>query len=317
MTAWQFQVRPGPKKRPWLLSGVVFCIYACSTSAPAGDTTSDATVDGGSLDAAVDTTAIDTTAIDTTAFDTTAIDTTVADTSTIDTTPGDAVASGSDSGDITSVDTTAAVADVCTAQGKGGCNDNNPCTVDACDANKTCTHTPLAGLPCQDDGNSCTKDLCDAAAQCWHDSVPAGTVCDDDDACTTGDVCDATGGCAGPTPKNCDDGNACNKDHCAPKTGCYVTGAAPGGGPWPDGTYTMIPPCGTGPVWVKCHNGFGEFPPNPALDDNNPCTVDTCEGGPGAWKIVHTPQAGLACVGAGSCSKGFACDGKGQCVCSP
>ena len=45
------------------------------------------------------------------------------------------------------------------------CDDNNPCTIDTCDATGQCQHTQKN---C-DDGNVCTKDTCDTATgNCQH-----------------------------------------------------------------------------------------------------------------------------------------------------
>lgn len=68
----------------------------------------------------------------------------------------------------------------------GDCVDADPCTVDVCQANGACAHSPLA---C-DDGNACTADACVAGA------------------CTS-------------TAISCDDGNACTADGCNTASGCY------------------------------------------------------------------------------------------------
>ena len=63
------------------------------------------------------------------------------------------------------------------------CNDNNPCTDDACDANLGCTFT--ANEAECNDGNDCTlNDYC-AAGSCVGKSI---LDCDDGDICTN-DVC--------------------------------------------------------------------------------------------------------------------------------
>jgi RHS repeat-associated protein len=75
------------------------------------------------------------------------------------------------------------------------CDDNNPCTADACDVNGTCTHTVLAA------GTSCGV---------------AGA-----NSCMSGMTCNAAGVCGGVgTPVACDDGNQCTVDTCAPGGGC-------------------------------------------------------------------------------------------------
>lgn len=123
------------------------------------------------------------------------------------------------------------------------CDDNNPCTSDACD-NSTgqCTHTPTSGT-CDDgnactmsdhcvngacagtvvncdDGNPCTDDTCNSLTGCIHTNNTAA--CDDGDACTLNDTC-ANGACVGGPRRNCNDSNPCTADSCNPATGCVHT----------------------------------------------------------------------------------------------
>ena len=124
--------------------------------------------------------------------------------------------------------------DACTAQGQCeeglcapgetvSCEDDNPCTIDHCDALAGCVHLPKQSPCCVgtenlcEDGNPCTDDSCDpVTAACAH--TPNSAPCDDGDPCTVDDQC-AEGGCQGP-PKDCDDGNPCTDDYCAPEGGC-------------------------------------------------------------------------------------------------
>jgi endoglucanase len=77
--------------------------------------------------------------------------------------------------------------------GSGGCssaadcNDDNPCTNDAC-VSGTCTYT----------NNTAS--------------------CNDNNLCTVNDVC--SGGTCSGTPANCNDNNPCTADSCSPGTGC-------------------------------------------------------------------------------------------------
>jgi hypothetical protein len=70
------------------------------------------------------------------------------------------------------------------------CDDENPCTVDACGAGGACTHAPLDGPACP------AADACHGAGAC------------DDGACAAGAAID------------CDDGAACTEDGCDPIVGC-------------------------------------------------------------------------------------------------
>ena len=121
------------------------------------------------------------------------------------------------------------------------CNDDDPCTTDACDPVSGCHYTGHAGEcddgnPCTegsmcvggictggekvicDDGNPCTTDACSSVEGCIvvYNSKP----CDDTDSCTDGDVCE-DGLCASganvcfPCQANedcleLDDGSLCN-----------------------------------------------------------------------------------------------------------
>ncbi|MBI5913719.1 hypothetical protein HY839_04775 [Candidatus Azambacteria bacterium] len=138
------------------------------------------------------------------------------------------------------------------------CDDGNPCTNDACDPAKGCTHAnntatcddgnactsadTCSGGACKgatvnaDDGNACTLDYCDKWSGVWHKVVN----CDDSNACTT-DVCDAAKGCVYiPNTVPCSDGNAC------------TTGDA-------------------------CKNGFCAGGATLSCDDADPCTLDACD----------------------------------------
>ncbi|MSP91364.1 MAG: hypothetical protein EXR79_06120, partial [Myxococcales bacterium] len=92
------------------------------------------------------------------------------------------------------------------------CNDN-----DACTAKSTCTKGACIGpvtASC-DDNNPCTNDACLPQKGCSYDANTGK--CDDGNACSTEDVCDK-GGCAGkPTP--CADAIVCTLDGCDKKSG--------------------------------------------------------------------------------------------------
>jgi hypothetical protein len=99
------------------------------------------------------------------------------------------------------------------------CTDGSACTTgDACVLG-ACEPTLTTGC---DDGNPCTVDACDKAVGCSY--LPgAATACDDGNACTSNDGC-AAGLCAGTTASNCDDGNSCSDDACDPASGCSHVG---------------------------------------------------------------------------------------------
>ncbi|GIV32501.1 MAG: hypothetical protein KatS3mg031_0036 [Chitinophagales bacterium] len=92
------------------------------------------------------------------------------------------------------------------------CDDGNACTADNCMDNN-CIHPPVN---C-DDQNACTLDACDSLLGCVYTPVN----CDDQNACTV-DACDPLLGCV-YTPVNCDDQNACTLDACDSLLGCVYT----------------------------------------------------------------------------------------------
>jgi cysteine-rich repeat protein len=143
-------------------------------------------------------------------------------------------------------------ADLCTIQDHcnngsctGGellnCNDDNPCTDDACTPDAGCEHTPndavctdsnectigdhcaggectTTGLLTCDDQNFCTNDNCDPVLGCTYSANTQP--CDDNDVCTANDLC-ADGICkAGPAIDCPDDGNTCTMEYCDPDDGC-------------------------------------------------------------------------------------------------
>ena len=134
------------------------------------------------------------------------------------------------------------VGDICQAgacaPGKAlACDDQNPCTTDACDGKTGCTHAattlgcddnnqctvgdkcvgtkciPGGALNCNDN-KPCTDDGCQPTAGCTnaHNAAP----CSDGNACTVGEA-RSGGNCGG---KNCDDGKVCTSDSCVAATGC-------------------------------------------------------------------------------------------------
>jgi hypothetical protein len=82
------------------------------------------------------------------------------------------------------------------------CDDQNECTVDACNpSDGSCTNTADPGASC--DGGAGT---CDAAGVCQPNDLCSGVDCDDQNECTI-DVCDPADGSCSNTP---DDGASCD-----------------------------------------------------------------------------------------------------------
>ena len=150
------------------------------------------------------------------------------------------------------------------------CDDDDPCTDDACDPVAGCSNTPIPGC-CEtaadcNDGNPCTNDDCQAS-RCVNVIDPGccsidadcddGNPCTDDSACVAqrcthtpvsgersgcGDACrDGTcqaGTCQLADPIVCsDDGDVCTDDFCDGDTGCV---------------HLAIPDCCRGTVAGEC-----------------------------------------------------------------
>jgi len=218
--------------------------------------------------------------------------------------------------------------DVCVGDTCGGapksCDDDNPCTDDACDATSGCAYVPLDGSPCDDgdlctvddvcdgidcggapkdcdDGEPCTDDACDAVDGCFHTPAAGEVACDDGDACTSEDRC-VGGACAGGEVTVCDDGNPCTDDACDPVDGC-VSVARADGTACDDGS-----PCTNDDA---CHGGvcLGD---GLQCDDGDPCTIDTCSVADGC---AYLPvEAGTACDDGDACTAGDTCAADGACV---
>ena len=225
------------------------------------------------------------------------------------------------------------------------CDDNNPCTTDACDPETgKCSATALDGTGC-DDGDKCTVgDSCEsgkcsggqattcpdagpcsevtcngATGKCSGKQRADGSGCTDGNACTEGDVCDG-GLCAGK-PVNCDDANPCTKDACDAQSGqCNVGGAAthaPDGTACDDGDKcTLSEACKSG----VCGNGKATM-----CQDSGPCAQISCDSATGkcSGKIGangSTCDDGKACTGPDTCDGGLCagkpigCDDKNPCT---
>lgn len=143
---------------------------------------------------------------------------------------------------------------------QAGCDDSNPCTVgDHCSGSKC---LPTGAEDCNDD-DICTTDYCHPITGCTHElnTVP----CDDGSACTVKDICEL-GECKGTVALNCNDGNVCTTDSCAPESGCvYIANDV---GCDDSNLCTVTDVCQGG----VC-NGSGAKD----CDDSNVCTDDSCD----------------------------------------
>ena len=187
------------------------------------------------------------------------------------------------------------------------CDDGVTCTNDTCDPAQGCLHEPDDTLcadgwdcttetcnplaDCQvtadndkcNDDNDCTDDICDVSAGCQNTPYDGGTPCGQPQGwgtCQSG-VCICTPQCenklCGPdacqgTCGDCDPTQDCVDGQCVSKS-CEVLC---------DGIQ-----CGTAGLQGQCNCG--------ECDDNNPCTIDSCDED-AAWCVFDKDAAiGLAC----------------------
>ena len=185
------------------------------------------------------------------------------------------------------------------------CDDGDPCTeAGQCNGGQ-CGGVKVA---CNDD-NPCTNDACDPiTGKCAF--IPNGALCDDGLLCTVNDQC-SDGECKGAGNPDCqcqndddckqfDDADLCNGvltcagNECVPKAGTVVE-CPDGGGPCRDnqcdpanGECDFVPKpegsqCDDGDACTtadECGAGVCKGAPK-KCDDENPCTDDTCDGASG------------------------------------
>ena len=152
-----------------------------------------------------------------------------------------------------------------------------------------------------DDGEPCTDDFCDPVEGCHH--VPNSAACDDGSVCTANDRC-VDGRCTAGGPMNCDDGNPCTDDFCNQSTGCYSENHTRG---CEDGNF-----CTDGDV---CRNGTCTSGPIKNCNDDNPCTIDSCQANTGCI-YNGSSLTGTPCDDGDPCQLGDSC-GNGVCVPGP
>ena len=189
------------------------------------------------------------------------------------------------------------------------CNDDNPCTDEACDPlSGACVATPnsapcddgdvcLLGSVCADgacqkgtaplscdDGNACTVDSCHAAEGCSSAPIADGGACDDGDECSVEDTCQA-GACVGAA-RDCDDDDVCTVDGCVTGLACVYVSLA---GLCEDGN-----PCTA--VACDAESGCVYTFTTAACDDDNACTgADTCSLG-ACFGVLLAPNDSNPCT---------------------
>jgi RHS repeat-associated protein len=177
------------------------------------------------------------------------------------------------------------------------CDDGNPCTVDACNGDGTCSHTPAPN------GTSCTgTNKCEQTFTCQAGACVGSNpvVCTAQDACHVAGTCNpSTGTCSNPTAPDgttCDDGNGCTQ------TDACKAGVCTGSNPI---TCTASDQCHVAGI---CNPSTGTCS-NPAAangttcDDGNACTQsDSCQSGTCTGSNPIVCVASDPCHVAGTCS---------------
>ncbi len=205
------------------------------------------------------------------------------------------------------------------------CDDGNPCNGvnEVCDGSDHCL--PGTQIPV-DDGNPCTIDYaCDPQLGYRRDIVPDGTSCSDGDPCNGEEVCVAgVCGTAEVAPVG-----PCFVRSCDPETGIVETPRAAGSPCEPSHT-----PCLHDGVCDGA--GHCQAPQPVAIDDQNLCTIDSCDLLQGVQHVYYLPDdanpctvaecdpitgpvqlpvsAGSACSDGDACNGEETCDGAGSCV---
>jgi len=218
----------------------------------------------------------------------------------------------------------------CVGNGPLNCDDENPCTNDACDPEDGCFHTDNGICQCEededcaDDGNpcngtivchnnacvtdittvitcttendtACLKNECDPdQGACVMTPEPSNVLCDDENACTSGDHCDGAGACLGNNIV-CDDDNPCTSDSCDPASGCVFANNSLD---CDDGDACTIDD--------QCSGGSCAPGDDYDCSDGNICTQDICVPQGGEPTCTNLPTTG-ACDDENACTDNDQC----------
>ncbi|HVJ16837.1 MAG TPA: hypothetical protein VM686_15460, partial [Polyangiaceae bacterium] len=112
----------------------------------------------------------------------------------------------------------------CVATSGLDCNDNDPCTSDACEENGPGADDDTCQNPRQaiNEGGGCSSTLCMTGQTCAAGACQGGMALDCDDANTcTADGCEPAEGCThAPADETCNDGNPCTLDDACDNGAC-------------------------------------------------------------------------------------------------
>jgi hypothetical protein len=164
---------------------------------------------------------------------------------------------------------------------------------------KVCTMPPI------DDGNPCTTDSFVPGTGVVHTPLPSGTSCSDSNACNGAETCNSSGTCVAGTAPVVNDNNPCTTDACTPAGGVTHTPVATGTSCSDSNACNGVEACNAA---GSCVAG-----PAPVIDDNNPCTTDSCNTTTGA--VTHTNRAsGSSCSDGNACNGSETCNSTGTCL---
>jgi parallel beta-helix repeat protein len=146
----------------------------------------------------------------------------------------------------------------------------------------------VAGFSAGQRDARCDNNLASAGSQSAAITLCPG--CDDGDGCTT-DTCNQQSGECTNTPRDCDDGNACTTDRCDSSTGECVNDD------------TVSPTCSDDVCAPeRCNTTTGRCEAQnaplstPCEADDDPCTVDHCDGNGNCVFLEDSPDP--SCAGA-------------------
>jgi hypothetical protein len=223
---------------------------------------------------------------------------------------------GADCSALCRVGDTCDAAGVCILSGTAlDCSDGDPCTLDVCGTNGSCSNPLDPNANCRDcttvldceDGNVCTSKAC-VSMKCQATPIPGN--CSDSNACNGFETCQG-GVCQPGTPPTCTPTNACFTASCDSIQGCHsdpIPGCVPctgavecndgnacngsercTGGQCKPGT---APNCNAGPSCAAtgvCDPTRGCISnPNDALcNDGRDCTADVCDTAAGCLHVAN------------------------------
>ena len=172
----------------------------------------------------------------------------------------------------------------CVGTGINDCDDGDACTEDSCAGDAfECVHE---AIDCTDDDPCTTAEACDPATGCTAEPAIEGTDCSDGDVCTAAAECDGQGQCL--VQLACADlfeGKDCMEVWCVPETGacewetssgCFVFDECVEAGASKPGDACAV-----------CDPGYDPYDfLETDCDDQDDCTIDTCDAASGS--CAHT-----------------------------